>query len=737
MGSNVSINNMSEDPSSSTSPQQDDDDEDNLSITSTVVGDNDEEKEWEVDDILAERPDPDNSNASQYLIKWEGFPLEDCTWEPVENLGDGLLDKWEENKAEVAAGTREVFDLTTFEAACAGRAQRHRRRNAKRQRLGLQLTPPFPPGYHDVTPTISPVDQDSLSSSEAAEEADEIDPATIPSPKTKATASTSAPLTTQKPASTSTRVPKQKTFTGIPSPTHAAPKDKGKSKISEKDRSQRPPGLPPKPPAKHPESKVTNTFPIRKGSNGTMTGYQGTAGRSSVFKPPVLKTSAQGVPTTITKPVSTTTKISSTPLSKPSNEVKRLTATRTRQLPASSAATNVFAGGKQRKKRANLAESMADPSKAPKAFSNMRLVNLAKKRGIEKGDAAGSLSSIPSAFIINNDKPKPRKPSLVSPSTVSPKGQEIFHSPIAPSETASEPQLDDEHKQQGDAVEAPPSKRRKSVRFTGEDNEQLADTMNELFGSTPTNDDSIAPDMAKSTDVGTMEQGPSRKVSLARYQERGLTQTVEKLVKFGKGEAIMASFSGIPRQTTIWLSEFRAEETLRFASTCTSFHFSQQKAQLIKERLSTGTIEATSPKHARALRNVAESLRRGSCGLHLIAPEYSILIYPTHCNGWDWLDADESKDDTLLRYLIFLSTVPSQAYPPELHEEPITTNPSRENDLKLIETLTKLDFTKLSPQDQKLVDRQSYMLLFPLKAQQLQGAILAWLSKYVYGADYS
>ncbi|KAI1366360.1 hypothetical protein F5Y08DRAFT_136618 [Xylaria arbuscula] len=737
MGSSASTNNESEDPSSATSPQQDDDDEDNLSIVSTAVGDNDEEKEWEVDDILAERPHPDEPGASQYLIKWDGYPLEDCTWEPVEHLKEVLLDMWEQNKTEVAAGSRQVFDLATLEAACAARAQRHIRRNAKRRRLGLPLTPPFPPGYLDDTSNISPVDQDSSSSSEDEGEVDEFDPATISSPisspKTKSTMSTPAPSTTQKPPSTSTRVPKQKIFTGVPSPTHAAPKEKGKSKVVEKDGRQKVPSLPSKPAVTAPGSRITAAAPIRKSNSGTMTGYQGTARRSSVFKSNLTKTSAQSVTDTTNKPVSTTARIASTSLSKPSNEAKRLTATRTRPLPASSAATNIFAGGKQRKKRTNLAESMADPTKAPKAFSNMRMQNLARKRGIEKGDAAGSLASIPSAFIIDNDQTKPRKSSLVSPSTVSPKDQETFNMPITPSEGVHEPQSGDEGRHQRDVVEERPPKRTRSVRFAGEDNEELAHTMNELFGSPPTNGDPIAPDQEKPADTRKTGQGPSRKVSLASYQERGVTQTVEKLVGFGKGEAIMTSFSGIPRQTTTWLSAFRAEEILWFVSTCTSFHFSSKKDQLIKETLAVGEIKSVSTEDARALQNVAESLRRGSCGLHLIVPEYSILVYPAHCEDWSWLSDKECKSDALLQHIIFQSTIPSHAYSLELHKESIATKLGGETELKLIEALAKLDFTKLSPQSEALVDKQSYMLLLPLKAQQLQGAVTAWLRSHQPG----
>ncbi|TGJ80703.1 hypothetical protein E0Z10_g8067 [Xylaria hypoxylon] len=717
------------------SQQQNDGDDDNLSTTSTNPEDNDSDKEWEVEDILAERPHPNIPDALQYLIKWDGFQLEDCTWEPVENLGDGLLAKWEENKADVNTRKRKVFDLATYDAACAERAERHLRRNAKRQRLGLPLTPPFPLEPASDTPVASPL-EDVFTSGDEAQEVDEVDPASIPSSKPKAIASTpSLPSTvaTPKAMSTTQRVTKQKMFTGIFS--QVAPTGPSMSRVSEKGRVQKPSQPLPKIAVKTSASSsfsVPTSGPIRKGSGGTITGYQGTAGRSSIFRHSTAKTSTQSASIATNKPSSTTTG-SSDPSSAPSNvsKAKRLTATRTRQLPVSSATTNIFAGGKQRKKRANLGDVMADPSKAPKAFPNMRLMNLAKKRAIEKGDVVGALSSIPPKFIIGSEQTNtlPRKPSLVSPTTIgSPQNHEIFNQPSAPSEMVSKPQASVGSPRQGGSEEVPALRRKKSVRFTGEEDEDLTSTNDHLFDNTvDTNTSAKGPDTNKGLPM------PSRKLSLAIYQERGQTQTVQKLAKFGHAEAVMVGFSGIARHTTTWLSALKAEKTLHFGSTCTSFHLFLQKKPLIQEKLSSGSVEAALPEHAVALKNVASALQRSSIGLHLVAREYSILVYPAKCDRWDHLEVDFKKpdEDALLRYLIYRAYVPPQAYPSEFHKEPEAFNqliyPNGENDPELVGMLTGLDFTKMLPQNLKLKNKQVYMLLIPIKARQLLGVFMAWL----------
>ncbi|KAI1178178.1 hypothetical protein F4777DRAFT_128716 [Nemania sp. FL0916] len=762
--------------------RQDDEDDDGLSITSTVIeGADDTGRDWAVDDILAERPHAEIPDASEYLIKWVGFGLVDCTWEPVEHLGDGLLDAWEEQKAEINVGTREAFDLTPYNDAVAARAERHARRNAKRQRLGIPLTPPFPPGYMGAT---SPADQNLLTSDDddddddddnddddEAEEMAEAGNGETITPKLKASTSTPiAPPTTTvtTPAATTAskthKVVKQSLFVGDPA---QAPKERpSSSRMPEKNRGQEH-SLPPrkdssKVSVKAPipgTSSLTNSGPISRvtgnavtgstatgtsatgstatGSTATVTtatGYKGTAGRSSVFKPPATRKFSQTTYTLPNKPPPpATTKESPAPSYTAIAKPKKLTATRTRQVPTASA-PNIFAGGKRRKSRTNLAESMADTSKAPKHFTSMRKMNLAKKRGIEKGDAAGALSSIPSRFILGNEpaNPGPRKSSLVSPTTTaSPPNNE----PSDPMSTlpAKPPAPAGPVQQKG--TEGPfPLKRKKSVHFTTDSNEEFASPTDDMF------DD--APDTSTHTrtlDTDKSVPTSSRKLSLETYQERGQTQTIQKLVKFGESEARLVSFHGIARQGPGWLPAFKAAPVLHLASTVSSFHMSSQTEQIIGEKYSAGVIEPALPKHAKSLSNVARRLQQRAEGLHLLAPEYSILVYSAGVySKWDWLgiDTKDSDQTSRLRYLIFQSPIPSRAYPSGICLDPNKPNQSLDrngtNDPELIGMFSGLKFDQMLPQDIKYKGKQVYMLLFPLarKAQQLSGAFATWLRSH-------
>lgn len=54
-------------------------DDDDVSITSTV---DDPEGDFDVEELLHERANPNNPDEIQYLIKWEGYPYDQCTVSP-------------------------------------------------------------------------------------------------------------------------------------------------------------------------------------------------------------------------------------------------------------------------------------------------------------------------------------------------------------------------------------------------------------------------------------------------------------------------------------------------------------------------------------------------------------------------------------------------------------------------------------------------------------------------------
>ncbi|RFU33521.1 hypothetical protein B7463_g2795, partial [Scytalidium lignicola] len=117
-------------------------DDDSISVTSTVDGGFTSDQEFVVERILAEKKQDDKP---YYLIYWQGYPEEESTWEPEENIQDDtILDVWRARKARESSGLDEPYDLARFEAMIEKKqqekAERYQRRRAKRIQLGLSVS---------------------------------------------------------------------------------------------------------------------------------------------------------------------------------------------------------------------------------------------------------------------------------------------------------------------------------------------------------------------------------------------------------------------------------------------------------------------------------------------------------------------------------------------------------------------------------------------------------------------
>lgn len=136
---------------------------DSISITSTILSE--QKDEYPLEAILAE----DKFNGvTKYLVKWEGYDENRCTWETRSMFQDGedsTFFQWETQKMRVKRGLAKPFDVPAFkkrvDAWLDGIAQRRTRRRAKRQRMGLPVSP------------IEDESQEDSSDSQAEEEEEE------------------------------------------------------------------------------------------------------------------------------------------------------------------------------------------------------------------------------------------------------------------------------------------------------------------------------------------------------------------------------------------------------------------------------------------------------------------------------------------------------------------------------------------------------------------------------------
>ena len=121
-----------------------DSDEGSINTITTAASENDPDREYAVEKILAEQLSADGKTM-HYLLKWEGYPLYRCTWETKENIShDILLREWDTEKRLARQGKKTLFNVAEydkeFEDWADGRERRGRLREKKRQkRRGMVL----------------------------------------------------------------------------------------------------------------------------------------------------------------------------------------------------------------------------------------------------------------------------------------------------------------------------------------------------------------------------------------------------------------------------------------------------------------------------------------------------------------------------------------------------------------------------------------------------------------------
>ncbi|KAH8903997.1 hypothetical protein BR93DRAFT_883729 [Coniochaeta sp. PMI_546] len=390
-------------------------DDDNISLTSTLPDDHDPEEEFAVKTIHMENIAEDGGEML-YLVEWEDYPLDRCTWEPASNIGDELLNIWEEKKERQRKGEEEAWTwdkwIEIVNKATEEHEARHRRRNARRRRLGLPLTEPVEEEESKSSQT------DDSSSAEAEEERPlaTIDTEMrLSQPQQRATASTGASSS----ASTSNK-PDEQT-------------------LQSKPRSR--PGLA----RRVPKDSITPSRVERPSS----TGYQGTARRPS----------ATGLGT-----ISGNRAVLSAP-AMPA-VAKRFTAKKSVPLPG---ASNVFAGGKKRKPRMEFKDAISDPTKDPKLFTRHRHRRLAEKNSRDQEDPPPSSATV-------TDTPIRRKSTTTEPAVTTSRTRDQIPSPITRNASfGKKPPEPIGSLIPGDAALPKKPRERKSVRFHEDDESIFVD----------------------------------------------------------------------------------------------------------------------------------------------------------------------------------------------------------------------------------------------------------------------
>ncbi|EAQ86721.1 hypothetical protein CHGG_07974 [Chaetomium globosum CBS 148.51] len=684
------------DPRASFGPDSphDDESDDDISVTSTVTG-HDPDQEFGVENILAQRLFEDGN--MYYLVEWTDFPLWESTWEPESNIGADLKAIWEEDKAKHATGELKPFDVRRFEdaqkQAKSEKMARHRRRNRKRQRLGLKLTEPF--------------DKDS-SDEEAVEEAGieailpEPAQAARPQSQQKNTKEVSSSGVAVTPAPTpvvgSFQLPnevKRTRGTAQELPTESS------SAISTKRKQTAPPS---------PQN----------------TGYQGTAR-------PTRKVPADAVPKSKTRPtISIPT--SARPIT--SNTRRTLTAKKSTTQPTG----NIFTSGKTRKPRPSLKDTMSDPTREPKLFAKHRQVRQAYLRGRDKEDIAPDVSQLDLLDLRSKQTISRQNSggSVLSPTQVLSPQQET-PSPLEPPQTRMSA-LISPRSTLADSGAPRPKKKRKSVRFLDDDEDQS------VIVQEPEQMDIDGPTIRESPQTfhpppGRQRLSPDLGCWTPPIQSN---QSSDKELVLGQS-SVNVTFNGLPREPMDqrpWLSDFLAKKSLEFKHTCFSETAAARMSGLVQEQLASGTI--VSKENERSLGRMSENLTAGLLALYYGQPEYNVLIYPTKCDEWKAILPGlqpASPSEETLGYFIFASSgnlglvLPPTAPPPAsrvgLGDSEIKSEYKGDVSARavLIKRLFNFDYEKLLPRAllQRPPHEHAFFLAIPGSQREIGQALYHWL----------
>ncbi|KAK2607696.1 hypothetical protein N8I77_006357 [Diaporthe amygdali] len=656
--------------------QRADDDSDSISLTSIDDDVHDPDTEFVVEDIHCERVDPADG-ILKYLVEWSNFPIDECTWEPVSGISEILKRSWEDKKATQDPRIAEEYEREyedAFNKVLDERRELHRRRNAKRRKLGLDETRfcfrnHFYSDTEDDTELPDEDNNDSRSESGAAanvhseevQDGGTIDhkaESIVPSKKVL------SPVQTQK------SMRPNKIFTVDPSAAQAM-SNKGKDKKLSRPKS--PATAPTNASIAPPKARSNSTVSSRQRDQPSATGYQGSARRASTGTVQA-KTTPRG--TGLSGEAST-----KTPASTPTLVRKGLTAKKSGKVPI--AATNIFTDGRKRQPRQNLASAMVDPSKDPKFFKLHRFRRKAELRSRDHDDQAPDVSKVADQLFSIGHIPPPRQTSAQNTRqsgdgdgmTSNLTDEATIRSNSTPSAgirrsstSASEPKSAILKRTSFDFDADRSKKKAKTVRFTGEDGDPF---VSEPLGldETPISTSRIrSPPPPPGSPSPPPE--PKTKLSLATYHSRTV-QNVEKKIVLATGyRSLDVTFHNVPKDSSReadqqWLREFCDADRLQFRHTVLAESIIDQLSQLrsqdpynrrANDVLCSGKVTSAS---STSLEVLAEHLRVGHSGLFMSHENYNLVIYPTRCDGFqmDSLGIEPSNSpEVALRHFVFRSS---------------------------------------------------------------------------------
>ncbi|ROV87556.1 hypothetical protein VSDG_09769 [Cytospora chrysosperma] len=649
------------------------DDSDSISLNSTGDEEYDSGTEFVVEDVHCEQVDL-NDGRLKYLVEWANFPLDECTWEPEEELPQELRDQWEAKKATQDPSVAVDFEKKyneAFNEKLEERRRLHRRRNAKRRRLGLAETSFYfrnhfyPDSEDDADVDVDALDeansevhsQSDASSDTEAEEAQEDN--TIDHGAKDSTLPLKA--SSQKPIARPSRIFKTNPdLASEPQAETRVTKDKARSRQQQRKTTSTSSDS-----TSLPKTPSTSSLPNRPRKSST-TGYQGSARKPST-------TQSKPTPRKPDLPAARPGSTSSGATIAASNLTRKsITAKKSGQAPIST--VNIFTGGKKRTARQHLGSTMVDSSKGPKFFTKARIRRKAELRSRENDDRPPDPSQV---MLFNISQPPPPKQTQRQQDDSDSLfvGNTDDHRPLTEvmtsaglrrsSTAASEPRSALAKRSSLCLDGDRPKKKAKAVRFTGEDDQPFVSEPMDIVELTRPSTRMRSPPPLLLSPSPPPQPAPKARLSLADYHSRTVQSVNKRIVLAPGNQSLDVTFSDIPKDACReldqqWLPKFLKADCLRVDHTVLAESLVSQLGSVRKQDhpgraldiLCSGTITSGSGNKLEVL---AEHLRVGHSGLLIAQEDYNFVIYPTKCAGFqELLGMEQSNlDGVALKYFAF------------------------------------------------------------------------------------
>ncbi|KAF3766380.1 hypothetical protein M406DRAFT_330207 [Cryphonectria parasitica EP155] len=614
---------------------RDGDESDTISLTSTAF-EVDSDAEYVVEAIHKESLKMLGGKLWRYvLVEWSNFPLDECSWEPFENLSKELKEQWEAKKVTTDPNEADEFEKKYEQARTVKleeSRQRHRRRNAKRRKLGLVRTAFYFRGqdYPDSDDERHRREGASARVIDTAENEIVVEPL---SSSSSDAAESEGDIEAEPPISSAS--------------------DSAESQEAEE----------------HNETDIEAADALLPSKSSSQVKAKRRTRPNRIFTYDPDKTVSEEIGT--------------------AEKNKGLKAKK-----SGKAALNVFTGGSRARQRRSIGDDEIDSSKGQKFYTNHALVRKAEHRSRARNDGAPDIRMIPDMLFVpgsNTSKQTKSTQQAEAPR----KDDENTRAPVVteerPVRSATMPNPVSSKRSIFSSGTNPPKKKAKSVRFTGViDEPSMSKSRSErfpkgderfvweadmqsitgddtLFVDEPMEIDNSAPFMGNPPMSDTSVpaagfNGPS----LPAYKD--LCSVSKKIMLSTASTQILdVTFDAVPRHDSQAayqqsLNGFSDSEHLCIGHTVRADDFNSQipsLAYLGFQPLFSGSIR--SDETDRELETIAMHLRLRSSGLFLAHEHFNLLVFPTKCEGFD-LNAlgvkSVSPDSVALRYLVFRSTYP-------------------------------------------------------------------------------